>query len=195
MRMKDEIYKIAEKQLLGGGYDKLNFTAISETLNTSRANIHYHFKTKEALAIEVMEQYAARECGNLNQVKEAFKGDFFGFFAAMDNAFWPEDHEGYTSSEASKDGSNNFCSNFLANPKLPESLVKLTKKLYQDVEEILAGIIQDAIDNHQIRADVDARQEALRIHVIMMGIMTTGLHVVEHKQLRGLIMDWANSLK
>ena len=66
--MKNAILKRAEQQLMGGGYDKLNFATIARDLNTTRANLHYHFKNKETLAIEVTKQCGTRNCNEFNLI-------------------------------------------------------------------------------------------------------------------------------
>ena len=190
--MKDTILKRAEQQLLGGGYDKLNFAKIAEDLNTTRANLHYHFKNKETLATEATKQYATRQFGEFEALREVFKGDFFGFFEAIDNSFWLEMNN--------EDDPGAFaCSMLVTDPDLPASLVKLSQEFYRKVEKLLIDVVQDAIDNGEIRDDVNSKREAMRVHATMMGIMTCAHHFPNREQAKerfsGLLMDWANSLK
>lgn len=188
--MKNEILKAAERQLMGGGYDKLNFGTIAKELNTTRANLHYHFKNKESLAIEVAKEYGIRNIGQLSSLRKAFTGNFLGFFKMIENSFWEHDN-----------GVNKtrFCTTLTTDPDLPESLVKLSLEFYNKTEQIYTDVIQDAIDNGEIRDTIDAKREAMRVHVIVIGIMTCGQHLLKSEQpteqLRGLLVDWANSLK
>ena len=183
---------LAERQLMGGGYDKLNFATIAKELNTTRANLHYHFKNKETLAIEVTKQFRIRNCNEFTALRETFKGDFFGFIDAVDNSFWNEDY-GVDSAGACA------CSMLITDPELPEPLVKLSQEFYQEIEFILVQAIQDAIDYGEIRSDINVKREAMRVHVIMMGIMTSAHHISNltqaKAQLGGLIADWGNSLR
>ena len=57
--MRDQIKQVAEELLVKHGYRGLSFRQISEILNTTRANLHYHFGSKEGLVEEVLEDYAA----------------------------------------------------------------------------------------------------------------------------------------
>ena len=187
--MRDTIIQLAEQQLMSGGYGKLNFATIAKELNTTRANLHYHFKNKESLAIEVTTQYGARNIAEFSYLKDTFKGNFFGFIGAMDNSFWPG--SGFDDPKA--------CIMLATDPDLPAPLVKLTQELYQKVGGMIAEIIREAINNGEIRKEIDANREAIRCHALMMGIMTSSQHYpsveLAKTQLRGLMMEWANSLK
>lgn len=187
--MRDSILQLAERQLMGGGYDKLNFATIAKELKTTRANLHYHFKNKESLAIEVTEQYATRNFAELTSVRDIFKGNFLGFMDAMDNSFWPG--SGFDDPKA--------CIMLATDPDLPAPLVKLTQEVFIKVREVLVDVIQEAIDSGEIRKDIDANREAVRCHVLMMGIMMCGQHLANvdqaKKQMGGLMMEWAHSLK
>jgi TetR/AcrR family transcriptional regulator, transcriptional repressor for nem operon len=57
--MRDQIKQVAEELLVKHGYRGLSFRQISEILNTTRANLHYHFGSKDGLVEEVLEDYAA----------------------------------------------------------------------------------------------------------------------------------------
>jgi AcrR family transcriptional regulator len=64
--MRDEIKDVATRLLITNGYRGLRFGDIAEELGTTRANIHYHFGTKENLVEEVIEEYLA---GTLDALK------------------------------------------------------------------------------------------------------------------------------
>ncbi len=55
--MRDRIKLVAEELLVKHGYRGLSFRQIAEILNTTRANLHYHFGSKEGLVEEVLEDY------------------------------------------------------------------------------------------------------------------------------------------
>lgn len=56
--MRIQIKQVAEELLVKHGYRGLSFRQIAEILNTTRANLHYHFGSKEGLVEEVLEDYA-----------------------------------------------------------------------------------------------------------------------------------------
>ncbi len=190
--MRDQILEKAEQQLMLGGYDKLNFASIAKELDTTRANLHYHFKNKETLAIEVTRQYTSRYTVEFERLRKTFFGNVDGFFQAVEEMMWLHSHGG-------DDGKPAACVNLAADPDIPESIAEMTRESYSQIEATLTGVVQDAIDNKEFKADVDAVREANRCHVLMMGINGCGQHLIsvgEAKQkFGGLIMDWVNSLK
>jgi TetR/AcrR family transcriptional repressor of nem operon len=58
--MRERIKLVAEELLVKHGYRGVSFRQISEILNTTRANLHYHFGSKDGLIEEVLEDYATR---------------------------------------------------------------------------------------------------------------------------------------
>ena len=58
--MRERIKQTAEELLVKHGYRGLSFRQISEILNTTRANLHYHYGSKDGLVEEVLEDYANR---------------------------------------------------------------------------------------------------------------------------------------
>lgn len=56
--MRDRIKQVTEGLLVKHGYRGLNFRQIAEILGTTRANLHYHFGSKDSLVEEVLEDYA-----------------------------------------------------------------------------------------------------------------------------------------
>jgi len=190
--MREAILEKAEQQLMQGGYDKLNFATIAKELDTTRANLHYHFKNKETLAIEVTRQYANRYIEEFSLLRETFNGNFIGFFETVENMIWM--HSG-----GSDDDKMASCSTLVSDPELPESIAKLSRENYGKIEVTIAGVLQDAINNNEIRQDIDVKREAARSHVIMMGIGTCGEYLLNVKQAKerfgGMLEEWAHNLK
>ncbi|MGL1901718.1 MAG: TetR/AcrR family transcriptional regulator [Fibrobacterales bacterium] len=190
--MREEILERAELQLMTGGFAKLNFGTIAKELETTRANIHYHFKNKESLAVEITEKYGHTAIDHFNSLSESFNDDFFGFFGAVEKMFWEM---------AECSGSTGCCiaTKLATEQDVPEQLQELTQAFYKKHEQILIDVIQKAVDKGEIREDIDARREGIRVHVLMFGIMTRGQYIVDpkdaKKEMSGLLMDWATSLK
>lgn len=57
--MRDRIRMLALDLLIQFGYRGMSFGDLAAALNTTRANIHYHFGTKQALVEEVIVAYVA----------------------------------------------------------------------------------------------------------------------------------------
>lgn len=188
--MKDAILTLGEQQLMTGGYGKLNFGQIAKALDTTRANLHYHFKNKESLAIAVAEEFGTRQVAGFHALRSAYKGNFAGFVQALDDSFWA----------AETDPENlRSCTMMAADPDLPKPLRVLTETFYRDVNNSLVATLQDAKAAGEIRGDVDCEREANRVHTLMMGLMTSIQHMPDRDSARaalgGLLTDWAERLK
>ena len=74
--MRDDIKTIATQLLIMHGYRGLRFSDIAEALGTTRANIHYHFGTKENLVEEVIANYVD---ASLEELRENWSGPSASF--------------------------------------------------------------------------------------------------------------------
>jgi len=190
--MREQILERAEQQMMAGGYENLSFAAIAKELGTTRANLHYHFKNKESLAIEVTKKYGETNYNLFLQLTDQYQGDFFATIKASEMFFWEQAH-------ACKSTGICVCTQMATEPNLPSSLRSMANEFYRMFENLHIKIIEQGIANGQISADIDVKREATRAHIIIMGIMTCGQHIgaVDQAQceLSGYLMDWANSLK
>lgn len=59
MDMRGRIKAVATELLVRHGYRGVSFGDIAEALETTRANIHYHFGNKSALVEEVLDEYVS----------------------------------------------------------------------------------------------------------------------------------------
>ncbi|MCF3935229.1 TetR/AcrR family transcriptional regulator [Acuticoccus sp. M5D2P5] len=66
--MRDSIKQVATRLFILHGYRGMRFGDIAETLGTTRANIHYHYGTKENLVDELIEDYINDTLAQLEQV-------------------------------------------------------------------------------------------------------------------------------
>ncbi len=57
--MRDQIKAAATELITRRGYHAVTFREIAEAVHTTRANMHYHFGSKDQLIEEVVEDYAA----------------------------------------------------------------------------------------------------------------------------------------
>lgn len=55
--MRDQIKALAKDLLIQRGYRGVSFGDLASSLNTTRANIHYHFGNKQKLVSEVLHDY------------------------------------------------------------------------------------------------------------------------------------------
>src|SRR6188768_431637 len=70
--MRRQIKALARDLLIQRGYRGVSFGDIATALETTRANIHYHFGNKHKLVEEVLEDYVEETLGG---VKTAFERD------------------------------------------------------------------------------------------------------------------------
>lgn len=54
---KTQIIDVAERLVRSGGYNGFSFREIAAEIGIKSASVHYHFPTKEALAVAVAERY------------------------------------------------------------------------------------------------------------------------------------------
>jgi len=191
-RMKNRILDLATQQLLMGGYDKLNFAKIADKLNTTRANLHYHFKNKENLAKKVFVRYESGTIALYSDLRDQFKGDYVGFFKEIESTFWDEPY-------LNREGGRYIIIEIVSDADLPEPIAKMCRELYGNIQEIIRTVIQDGVDSHQIKKKIDVNREATRALVIMVGMFTSGHYFRSNdkakEMLNSLLLDWANSLK
>ncbi len=190
--MRDEILNLAELQLKAGGYHNLSFTEIAKELNTTRANLHYHFKNKESLALEAIHKYGQSQFEELAEVTKIYSGDFFKVIGALEEYFWQK-------AKAMNSTALCVCNQIAREPDLPENLKNMNCSVFHQLGDLFEDLLKTAISNKQIRKNIDIKREVARVHVIMAGVMTTGQFmsdVDEAKSLMsGLLLDWAETLK
>jgi TetR/AcrR family transcriptional regulator, transcriptional repressor for nem operon len=75
-RMRDSIKGVATELLIKHGYRGLRFGDIAARLGTTRANIHYHFGTKQRLVEEVVDDYLRETLARFRAIWTA-EGDSF----------------------------------------------------------------------------------------------------------------------
>lgn len=56
--MRDRIKSVATDMFMQHGYNGVSFLDIGKVLGITHSNIHYHFKNKASLALEVIQDYA-----------------------------------------------------------------------------------------------------------------------------------------
>jgi TetR/AcrR family transcriptional regulator, transcriptional repressor for nem operon len=69
--MRDRIKQAARDLLIMHGYRGLRFGDIADRLQTTRANIHYHFGTKSKLVEEVIDEYVTEVIRQMGAVWES----------------------------------------------------------------------------------------------------------------------------
>jgi len=74
--MRDRIKVVATGLLIRHGYRGVSFGDIAPLLETTRANIHYHFGNKQKLLEEVLEEYVDETLGHFRRIWTAESQSF-----------------------------------------------------------------------------------------------------------------------
>ncbi|MEM6581707.1 MAG: TetR/AcrR family transcriptional regulator [Pseudomonadota bacterium] len=82
--MRDKIISLAVEQLRAGGYKAVNFAVIADRLDTTRANLHHHFKNKEGLGIEATKAYLRDEEAAIEHILGQNEDDLHGFLKGLE---------------------------------------------------------------------------------------------------------------
>lgn len=183
--MREEILKIAEDQMKAGGFDHLNFGAISTQLGTTRANLHYHFKNKETLAIEVTKRFIADQEADLFKTVAQFPGNFPGLIVAMEEWLWGHrENNGAVGSCV--------CEQIIRQPEVPEALLNLAKKHFGVFRGLLIEHVIESQEQGTVTKEVDAKQIAIEAGCIMFGLgqMSLFLEDQELPVVKGTLKKW-----
>ncbi len=190
--MKERILDVAAQQLLRGGYERLNFGKIADELGTTRANLHYHFKNKENLALEVFKGYEIEKTALYSKFRDQSKGNYVNFFREIEDFLWAPISQ-------NKERGRVVIIEIISDASLPQEIAKMCQELFEKLGEIIKSVIQDGVDSGKIKKKIDVDKEAVRAHTLMVGVFTA-----EHyyqcdadakEKLGSILLEWADSLK
>ena len=83
---KEQILDVATELLLSRSFTSFSYQDLSERLGISKASIHHHFATKEALGVAVAERIGSRVTHRLEEVAHTYESPwdrFEGYVAVM----------------------------------------------------------------------------------------------------------------
>ncbi len=190
--MREQILDLAEKQMLQGGYDTLNFSVIAKTLATTRANLHYHFKNKESLGIEVTKRFMADDMADMKKICAALPGDFCKQMVAFEDFYWQIVKE---------EGCASACvaCQIVRSPNSPDVLVKLAKSFFEERFEFSVQQVIESQEAGTVRKDLNPVSVATQGVALMMGLMqmTQGLMTIDEaeKRLKGTLKEWTKTIQ
>lgn len=191
--MKEKIMDIAESQLKSGGYSRLNFSDIASKLSTTRANLHYHYKNKETLALAVTRRYVKDYRNMLNQLSKNHESDFVDLVYAMEDIIWQ--HITKNIGEGSC-----VCTPLLRNKlSVPPALFELALDHHEYILDFLRKEIQKSKNSAAIS---DTRQTEVIAREGFVSLFGT-LHMAalikpgesRENSLFGSLKSWVDSLK
>ena len=191
MGLKESIIEEASYQIKRGGWQEFNFDTIAEKLDTTRSNIHYHFKTKEKLADEVMDRF----------VRE-FKTEFNTIFY-MTNQNFPEmvrKIEEFLFKKWNADSNQGFCAcaPFLTSSKtVPESLRDKASSYFVQQIDYWIRLISISQEKGYIQSLLNPESLAKQFVMIFLGFRNLGnaSKPIKNSPFKGGLSDWASSLE
>lgn len=184
--MREEILNLAQQQLKEGGYENLSFGRIAQTLETTRANLHYHYKNKESLAKAAVQSFMAEFEEQLSQLLSKHKGDFPGFLAEL---------EAFMLQSVREEGCKGACpcSQVIREASVPQSITKMSQDHFKHVIELFTVAIDDSKASSNIKTELPSGKLAMMTMNTMMG-MAQMIHVDESPEfldsMEGMLSQW-----
>lgn len=146
---RERILRFSEHLLLSQGYNGFSFMDVAEKVGIKKASIHYHFPTKEDLAIAIVTKYrklfSRWQDGLLNKKTVDKISSFFSMYHSL-----------------SRDGELICPMGMLAAeyPTLPGHLQEEVKVLLDEEREWLISCLNQGLKVQDIPSDINAVQYA-----------------------------------
>lgn len=190
--MKSKILELAAHTLRTGGYEALNFGTISEQLNISRANIHYHFQSKENLALEAVAQYMVNVENKLRKLSQRYVGDCRVILQSLDDELWTklteDEYQGFC-----------MCLNIVSGQSwIPQSLKDRAIEHFEHLVESFERVIGDAQVSGLISKRASAKDLAREAMLIHFGIAQLAIALPSEREVgsfsRRYMKQWIDLL-
>ena len=189
--MREEILRLARNQLESGGYENLSFAAIADSLSTTRANIHYHFKNKEGLATEAAKAHIAEELDLMRSVARKHRDDFVAFISDIEARL-------VSMIKKKRDSKIDICSQLIRTDGVPPELTTLAQNHFKDIRDICEEVIiasqrAGTMKTAPHAADVAAQGVAMMLGVIQLAIVYNNQGADSSERVNGLLTGWVRS--
>jgi TetR/AcrR family transcriptional regulator, transcriptional repressor for nem operon len=190
--MKNKILELAAYTLRTGGYEALNFGTISEQLNISRANIHYHFQSKENLALEAVNQYMVNVENKLRHLSQHHAGDCHAILQSLDDELWmkltEDEYQGFC-----------MCLNIVVGQSwMPQILKDRAIEHFEHLVESFERVIGDAQASGLISKRASAKDLAREAMLIHFGIAQLAIALPSEREVgsfsRRYMKQWIDLL-
>lgn len=190
--MREQIIEIAEKQMLDGGYENLNFAGIASQLGITRASIHYHFQNKETLALKAAEKFAVEREAEVEKIASLYSDNFPKFVSAL---------EAYFFSFARKSNlSTCLCSQILRQSDAPDVLFELAQNHMFKLRDVCEQVVKNSLSTGKLSSKFSAGLISKELTLIIGGInMTAQLFrrnpELAEKELGSVLSSWVKKFK
>ena len=154
------------------GFDKVSIKQISEESGVAVGSIYYHFKDKNEILSYMVQMYLMDNFREFKEAVDNFKGSFFEkiefILTYKTKSFIKEEEEVDLSPEQQFDYKKYFTLLTVIYHQSPE-----TRQLFYDVGidlyDFYIDLVQEAIDNGEIRDDIDVEMIVVFIQSIFKG--------------------------
>lgn len=173
-----------------GGYDALNFGPIAKELETTRANIHYHFKNKASLAMAVSEAFAKQHTADFERAAAKYSDNFLDFCKYVEDYFFQM--------VAEKGLSTCVFAQVFNSHNAPEDLTNFGCCHFQEIQELVCKVISNSQESGTLKSNLPPQFIAMHFAVIMMGMRQIAVSLQDCEQvelvLKNHLVHWAESL-
>ncbi|MEM7057906.1 MAG: TetR/AcrR family transcriptional regulator [Pseudomonadota bacterium] len=171
MKTAEKLLDAAELRMRRGGYNSVSFRDLASDVNIKSASVHYHFPTKEAMTISLVERYSARifEQLDLRSNKAERPEDRLAAFSAVYEA------------ALKHDGAVCLCVMLGSElPGLPQDLQAVVKKFFEANIEWVAKALPSGLST------AEKRRRASTYVAAHQGAMLMAVAVEDYRVLGGL---------
>lgn len=143
---KERILKYSEQLMLSKGYNGFSFMDIATKVGIKKASMHYHFPTKEDLAVNIVKKYRNLFYHWRNRVEYKNPVEKVSSFFSLYHSLYRK--------------GNQICpiGMLLAEyPTIPELLQIEVLKLLEDEKEWLLLTITEALESNSISLDIEPK--------------------------------------
>lgn len=175
----DEILDIAEMLIQTRGYSAFSYQDIADALGIRKASIHYHFVSKAALGIAVVDRYTARFAKALETIAADERS---AAMAMLDHYFSPYMDFAKTPDRVCLCGA-------LAGemPVLPAAMRNRVERFFKDHQAWLAGILARGLERGEFRFAEPAAKMARMVFGALQGALLIKRTTGDIAQLRDVV--------
>ena len=159
---KEQILDVATELLLSRSFTSFSYQDLSERLGISKASIHHHFATKEALGVAVAQRVCSRVTDRLTELEHTHTSPwdrFEGYVAVM--------------AEIMQSG-NKIClpgSLQAEHNVIPESMKTEVSGLYRHLQTWLARVLTEGREQGLMDFPGSPQAQASLIHAALQGAL------------------------
>ncbi|HHE38564.1 MAG TPA: TetR/AcrR family transcriptional regulator [Candidatus Cloacimonetes bacterium] len=171
MQTKENILKTALELFLKKGYEKTSMNEIAGMVGISKPAVYHHFKSKEELAINVIDYFEQKVTAwNREQTRNLQTFPEFLHFFISSIPIFRKIEDVILDKATGNEISMGFNDLILALSKQNETVKNKINTIFHKTQNALKTRIENAQNYNLIRSDLDAETIAVIIHSIIEGM-------------------------